>query len=246
MDHLSDDIIGKWTRLGCRAALVGTDGAVDFDSREHLAAFFKIVPEALDSVLNKLPHVVIEERENRHGGLTVTFSKWTHYQLDSTRAERARASRSKRRGDKRRKESPPTPQPARPADPQPPDPNPFPERANGRDASAPVIQSRGPGWECEGCVGLLQLVADAGLPANVSPRLAAQVHQAHGTPDAEAVVRWKLGKFQRGEEPSRFAAPKVLFDADNWPVTVAAYRDALRASHSSDGEGLAADLLGRA
>lgn len=104
MDDVPDEIIGKWTRLGCRIALVGDNGRVKFNSREHLAAFLKIPADALETVTNRIPSVSIEEGQNRHGSLTVTFSKWPTYQRDSTAAQRQRASRAKRRGEETREE----------------------------------------------------------------------------------------------------------------------------------------------
>lgn len=104
MDNLSDDLVGKWTRLGCRIALVGNAGSVQFDNWEHLARFFRVtVPEA-QVVLIALPSLVISGGENHDDTITVTMKKWHTYQEDSTAKERMRTLRAKRRGDKKRRE----------------------------------------------------------------------------------------------------------------------------------------------
>ena len=109
MDNLPDDTIGKWTRLGCRIALVGERGTVEFDDQEHLARFLRVTVPELDMIAQRVPGIVIETPENRHGKLTVTMKNWTKYQEDSTQAARAKASRSKRRGEEIRREVPPKP-----------------------------------------------------------------------------------------------------------------------------------------
>lgn len=104
MDNLPDEAIGRWTRLGCRTAAVGTNGTTVFASRGHLAAFLKVSEHCLEDALNMLPNVRVEEGKNRDGSLAVTFNKWHKYQSDSTAAQRMRSLRSKRRGEEIREE----------------------------------------------------------------------------------------------------------------------------------------------
>jgi hypothetical protein len=104
MDNLSDDLVGKWTRLGCRIALVGNAGTVQFDNWDHLARFFRVTVEDAAQVLLQLPGLSIDGGEKRDAAISVTMKKWHTYQEDSTAKERMRTLRAKRRGDKKRKE----------------------------------------------------------------------------------------------------------------------------------------------
>jgi hypothetical protein len=120
MDALPNDVIGAWTRLGCRAALVGSQGRVIFTGWAHLARFWNVTVDDAQRLASLMPNVCVtvdvEEGTTRYGELTVTLKNWLKYQEDSTVAARMRALRSKRRGDKRRKEENPPlpPQGARP------------------------------------------------------------------------------------------------------------------------------------
>lgn len=104
MDLLPNEVIGAWLRLGCRAALVGHRGRLHFHGWEHVATYLRVPIPRAKTLVFRLPNVLIEEGENRHGEITVTFKNWTKYQEDSTQAERAKTSRSKRRGDKTRED----------------------------------------------------------------------------------------------------------------------------------------------
>lgn len=104
LDHESNDVIGAWTRLGCRTALVGTSGAVTFTGWDHLARFWNVTVERAKELAHALPSVLIEEGKTRHDALSVTFKNWKKYQEDSTQAERQKASRSKRRGEEIRRD----------------------------------------------------------------------------------------------------------------------------------------------
>jgi hypothetical protein len=110
MDHLSDEAVGRWVRLGCRAALVGHDGTVTFSDRDHLARFLHVPPDAVERVAIELPNVHVSgcahDANQRDGTITVTFRNWRKYQLDWS-APRMKRLRSKTRRDKKRKEVPP-------------------------------------------------------------------------------------------------------------------------------------------
>lgn len=119
MDNIPDELIGKWTRLGCRTALIGNAGVVFFDSWKHVAEFLKVPVSRAKSTLKRLPSVVFEEGEKCNGKVTVTFRKWRFYQEDRTSADRVRLLRSKRRGEENRSDKskstplPPSFKPAR-------------------------------------------------------------------------------------------------------------------------------------
>lgn len=104
MDFLPNEVIGAWTRLGCRAALVGTNGVVTFTDWAHLARFLGVAVDHAEKLSQMLPSVHIEEGKSRHDAIAVTFKNWTKYQIDSTQAERSKTSRSKRRGEETRRE----------------------------------------------------------------------------------------------------------------------------------------------
>jgi hypothetical protein len=110
MDAQANDVIGAWTRLGCRAALVGASGVVEFDSWAHLARFLNVPDDGAQELMARMRNVSVDEAKTRHGKLTVTFKNWTKYQEDSTQAERARASRAKKRGEEIRREVLPNPE----------------------------------------------------------------------------------------------------------------------------------------
>jgi hypothetical protein len=109
MDNLSDELIGQWTRLGCRIAAVGTNGTVTFDTWDHLARFLRVTVDRAHGVFIALPSIEIVESKNRDGRVSVTMKNWHKYQEDSTAASRMRALRSKKRGEEKRREVPLTP-----------------------------------------------------------------------------------------------------------------------------------------
>ena len=104
MDNLPDEVIGRWTRLGCRIALVGNKGTVLFDGPEHAARFFRVPVSGLKVSLETLPNVTFEEGQKRDGKFAVSMNKWHKYQEDSTRAERQKTWRAKRREEEKRKD----------------------------------------------------------------------------------------------------------------------------------------------
>lgn len=108
MDHVAPEIVGHWTRLGCRIALVGTSGTVIFEyGYPHIARFLNLLDNSeihVREVLNALPGVTFEESKTRYGEIAVTMTNWVRYQVDSTYAERQKKSRSKRREEEKRKE----------------------------------------------------------------------------------------------------------------------------------------------
>jgi hypothetical protein len=136
MDHLPHDAIGRWVRLGCRIALVGTDGTCRFEGWDHLARFLGVpadvppddVRGAVDRLVDNLPNIHVYEDDTRndtqndkvHGGrygtfpvtVCVTMDNWRKYQEDSTvaaRMKKLRALRAKKRREEMRGEVPPKP-----------------------------------------------------------------------------------------------------------------------------------------
>jgi uncharacterized phage protein (TIGR02220 family) len=246
MDYLSDDLVGKWTRLGCRTALVGNRGSVTFDSWEHLAHFLR-VPSRKEAaeVLRVLPGVVVsdapirwphgadkppvcdgvawaqgagltdhkvrgwggyEEWCSRHGAITVTFRNWTHYQEDSTRAERARASRSKRRGEEIRGDQNRTDPPVAPP---------------GGQARAPVALAPAPTPEpvmtscpeCAECIAHLNAVT--GRTYHAPGRAEQLVHDRHterGVAAVKGVIDRKAEAWLKSPRFSKMLRPLTLFD----------------------------------
>lgn len=61
--------------------------------------------EALLCVIKVLPNVQIDPPQNDNGVITVSFTKWFKYQMDSTGYERVKRSRYKRREEKIRSKS---------------------------------------------------------------------------------------------------------------------------------------------
>lgn len=99
-----------WAVLGAYTKLHGTAGKVTVGpTNSVLAAEMGVTVEALIPCIQRLPHITVQELENRHGRVTVTWHNWTKYQVDSTQSERARASRAKKRREEKREEVPPYP-----------------------------------------------------------------------------------------------------------------------------------------
>ena len=95
--------IGRFTMLGAYAALHGQRGVVEIMPD----TLFRLTQAAsLDELRCDLAckNMSFEEGKNRHGKITVTWSKWVKFQEDSTQAQRAKTSRSKRRREERRSE----------------------------------------------------------------------------------------------------------------------------------------------
>lgn len=114
--ELSLEDIGRWVLLGAMTASVGSAGRLEVPGSGRRLCEALRVPdlEAVKTMIQRLPSVVIEEGTNRNGGPSVTWQNWTHFQEDSTRAERAKASRSKRRGEEKRGEKKRIPPPSSP------------------------------------------------------------------------------------------------------------------------------------
>jgi len=115
--ELSLEDIGRWVLLGAMTASVGSAGRLEVPgSGRRLCEALRLPDlDAVKTMIPRLPSVVLEEGKERNGGPSVTWQNWTHFQEDSTRAERAKASRSKRRGEEKRREKkripPPVPPP---------------------------------------------------------------------------------------------------------------------------------------
>ena len=106
-EDLSDDLIGKWTRLGARIALIGKAGVMRFKSIQKLMKFLKVDSENKTiKIINELPNVSLKGKNNvkidgvlgkkggqklpqksEYGEITVTFDNWKKYQEDTTAAE---------------------------------------------------------------------------------------------------------------------------------------------------------------
>lgn len=95
-----------WVVFGAYTKLHGTGGRVSVSpSNMALAGEMGVTVADLLSCIKRLPHMSVQESENRHGTITVTWHNWTKYQEDSTQAERAKASRSKKRREEIRRET---------------------------------------------------------------------------------------------------------------------------------------------
>lgn len=105
--------------------------------------------DALISTLKMLPHVRVEEGQNRYDELTVTWDNWDKYQEDSTVPERMReyrsrqALRSKRRGEKKREEEKRIP----PTNPPTTDVRPIPESIQHALAQTRLLNGTKKLWE---------------------------------------------------------------------------------------------------
>ncbi len=104
MDNMPPEDIGQWVRLGCRIALVGNHGTVEFDDWSHVARFFNVLLADVKALLKRLPSVSFEEGKSDNCRITVTLKNWLKYQVDSTVGERVKRLRSKRRGEEKREE----------------------------------------------------------------------------------------------------------------------------------------------
>lgn len=207
MDNVSDHLVGKWTRLGCRTALVGNAGTVLFDDWEHVARFLKVTVEDAKSCLQSLPSVSFEEGENRHGKVAVTFKKWVHYQEDSTRNQRARASRAKRRGEKTREEE----KRSTPLTPQDAQPTPIP-KIEPPPPTGPL--------DCETCQRVLNHLNErTARTYNAPGRTGQQLHDRHvqfGEAACVQVIDVKVDDCQATGKGWEFVGPNVLFKAENF------------------------------
>lgn len=95
--------IGRWTLLGAMTAEHGTKGVLEI--RPETLNRLTLVRN-LDELRCKkvFKNVSFEEGKNRYGKVTVTWAKWSKFQVDSTAALRQKTSRLKRRGEERRRE----------------------------------------------------------------------------------------------------------------------------------------------
>jgi len=95
----------RWAALGAHIKVHGTKGRLEIHPENQSLAFILECPKQdVISVIKRLPNVLVEECENSHGKLSVTYLNWIRYQEDSTQAARQRASRSKRRGEETEKD----------------------------------------------------------------------------------------------------------------------------------------------
>ncbi len=107
--EMSLEDIGRWLLLGASTALNGDEGRLEVPGNgRHLCDLLRVDDlAAAQKTLNRIPSVVFEEPEKRHGARAVTWRNWHKYQVDTTMADRARASRSKKRGEEKRRDPPP-------------------------------------------------------------------------------------------------------------------------------------------
>jgi uncharacterized phage protein (TIGR02220 family) len=105
-----------WVAFGCHTKAHGTGGSITVRATDSvLAAAMGVTPDALIPLLQRLPHLVISEGQNRNGEFTVTWKNWRKYQSDSTGSERIREWRRRKRvtaleekrGEEKRREVPP-------------------------------------------------------------------------------------------------------------------------------------------
>jgi hypothetical protein len=105
MEHLTDEQLGKWTRLGARIRLAGTNGVTKFQGDEALIKFFRLKSvKDVEEFLKTVPNISVKRLENRNGKIPVTWTvkmeKWAKYQTDTTGALRAQKSRSRKKEEK--------------------------------------------------------------------------------------------------------------------------------------------------
>lgn len=218
MDHLSNEAIGMWTRLGCRTAAVGTNGTSVFASREHLATFLKVPVEGIDRALKTLPNVVIEEGENRDGKVAVTFRKWSKYQSDSTGRNRMKALRSKRREEEEKRRSEKTREDEHAACDDLLTPKPLPP--------SPDVPVPGPVdfLSCETCVEMLSALNEE-TTSTYTPRGedAERIHAAHAGRTREfcvSVVRRECRKKLHDPKKRQYLTPYHMFSQRSWDIAV--------------------------
>ena len=109
---LPPELRWAWAALGCYTKEHGTKGEVKVsESNLVLAAQMGIPITLLKKTISMLPHMSIQESENRNGSFAVTWHNWRKYQEDSTAAERQQTLRSKKRGEENKKKKRTTPPP---------------------------------------------------------------------------------------------------------------------------------------
>lgn len=140
---------GRWIGLGALTALVGDQGVLTISAPARRLCQVLEVTDLDEAImtLRRLPNIMIEEGQIRHGTSAVTllirWKNWVKYQEDSTQAQRQQKVRFRHgaRGEERRREekrTPPTPpslfsppESRTDADPAPPraEPGPGPDAA---------------------------------------------------------------------------------------------------------------------
>lgn len=94
-----------WAAFGAYTKEHGTKGKIIVrPSNASLAAQMGVTLESLSETIKVLPHIDVEEGENRNGELTVTWHNWNKYQGDSTVADRQKRWRDKNRNGLRGEE----------------------------------------------------------------------------------------------------------------------------------------------
>lgn len=117
--NMSVQAVGRWTRLGALMVSQGNNGRMQIiPPAKALCVLMECDNfDALLIALKSLPNVHIDPPHsdnnmgphgpplNDNGAITVSFTKWFKYQMDSTGYERVKRSRYKRREDKIRSKS---------------------------------------------------------------------------------------------------------------------------------------------
>lgn len=124
LQTLAPDLRWAWAALGCHTKVHGTRGRVVITRSNGVLAMEMGVPlPSLIAVIQRLPHVHVEEGNPDNGHVTVTWRNWSKYQEDSTVSARVARLRSKRRGEENKKRAEETP----PLNTQSPPEEPWPD-----------------------------------------------------------------------------------------------------------------------
>lgn len=102
---LPPELRWAWVMLGAHTKMHGTNGSVEIsDKNAALAGMIGVTVEDLKKTVKALPHVHVEEGQNRNGTFTVTWDHWQKYQTDSTVRERQKSFRMRKRNGLRGEE----------------------------------------------------------------------------------------------------------------------------------------------
>lgn len=106
-----------WAMLGAHTKVHGTAGKVAIStSNAALAGMMGIPLNDLVNVIKRLPHVTLNDTSTVNGRITVTWHKWSKFQVDSS-ANRVARHRQNVTVQRRGEENPPTPQKQQPSRP---------------------------------------------------------------------------------------------------------------------------------
>lgn len=233
LDNLANDQYGIYIKLGAFIAVHGVNGSITLEPPQRsLCARLQVENwEALVGTVRCLPHVIISGQNSGHGEVTVTYTNWYKYQVDTTHAERKRRARSKRRGD---------------LDLKILDLSTNKGRVWEGTTPSPATTQRAPRGPCPECSDILGALNEA---TGRSFRLAGQIpgmiharHTAYSKEDCLKVVKIMVSKWRGDPKMEPFLRPVTLFNQTkfdsylNQAATVRLY-PAPEAEISGDDEG---------